>query len=1236
MKKLFFFLLFLSILFSSIQKPWDYAYWANENGNIIIFGPFEIWNTNGMHSSLESLELEKIAVKNEQIIKLKENYSLAVQSKIECDYIGERAFSLEMITNPLFIISDLSYHQISQKTITKCLNYPLYWRSVMGLATDYIFNMEKELESGCILASNAYFELEFSGTCSYSPSMCEDLYAINSNCKKIHYQSDYEDIYFLLKYIDKTNSEIKKPVPDMGGFSNFSNFLDLEILDKISAESKEASNILDLMENEYYLLQNTAQSNKKKVLEKCNNLEKQKISLIFGGSQIDGYISNEISDFSEEFEDIQDERSILDLDFDLASITFRSKTRNYLKISIEGLEDVNSRYKIILEKAQMLEDNAIELSNLKREEAKKAINNFEKDHNLDFLDSVSQSYLKDAKENFQKGEDAITYGEKYSYYRNAVSFINAINENGKDGELELLFFSKLSVLKELIENSKKDEIDVSYEQTVASYLEKYPNEKMIFEIESLSQRIIEKLKLRYGYLEEKRRVIKEKALLIQNENGYLFSFLNEKETGIFEKDKINYMLSAGRLKSLESAYFEIEEELNYEIEKTLPNNLIKEMRTFVSNCTFAEKCNVIIEIMAQNPYAIQLKKTEIQFSLPLEMMLYKNDIIYGQEKIEEIAVENSKLTIFLKEINASSYAYIIINKNETIAQIKKFTFNSIGNTDKTASFSYNFDIVLFIDTENMQLPNYSGGLKSVKLDGIDINTNNGFINEIKKGNHNLQIESFSNDAYSIEKTQIQLSNIGLNKKIAYTLEITANEQLSTTPIILYDGISAKISSLNIFSSSGHQIKNKKAGEFGEIYFDISDIKKDEKAKIKVEYLILDPTGYIDEEIEKLELNDLSQKDLNLIEEIKEEAQKNNTDLAIKKIKELEAQIETEKNEEYKLSLNFNDEKLRIENEISVLEGLLKNIDENDSLFQRFYARKAFLESILSKNPSPSQASLDALLETDDSWLEKEAKQSVKDLYSHYNLIKKDLISLGLYDSSKDSIAEIENMLNTMEVQKDLEYYSLISRKIGILEDLIKSENEILTKDLSEKKKELVQLIDSIEEPLLVYELQFDDSKESEFEYLFSSTPKEIRARIEEFSKQIDKYSKKDLELKITSLSADLENINSINDYLKRESQARLSDIFLVCQSENKDVNICSKTDYISNAKSMIDEKRYAKAIIIINSIFSNETEKKDDNVILLGITLVLIVSLLVYLLKDHIKFPQFKKQEQKKLPKHGE
>ncbi|MFA5050405.1 MAG: hypothetical protein WC501_05340 [Candidatus Micrarchaeia archaeon] len=1237
MKKLVFFLILFSILFSAGQKPWDYLYWANENPNIISFGTFEIWNTEKMHYSLESLQLDCLISKKEPFIEMQTQYDLAKRSKTHCSYIGDKAFSINMIIDPAGIILDLAYKQVTQETITECLNYPKYWRKTMDLAVDYIAQQENEIEDKCELATAAYFKLEFSGLCDYSKELCKKTNSIQTNCKKTKYYGDFEIIYEMLDYSDNVQVQIKEPTPDMKGFDVFANSMDSGVLNEISIATDDATNICDSMENQYFLLESDVKTKQKKSKDKYAELKKQKINLITGGSKIENYLGGQLSDLSADFEAIGYELMDADSDYDSAAINFKSKTRNYLKNSLEQMEELTIQYSTIFSNAEKLNSQAEEITYLKRDEAQQTIETFIKNNEAQFLDKYSQDYLKDAQENFQKGENSNIYGEKYQYYRDSISNINSISQDADDGKTELLFFSELSELKILIQNSENDGINVEYEKTILLYLEKNPNKLMLSEIEGLKERIIEKLELKYSYLEERRNYIKTLASIIQDENGYFFSLLNENEKGIFTKDKIDYPAAAGKLKALEKLYAEIENEINYEIEKSLPGKLLSETSFFIGDCRIGEKCSLQIDILVTNPFKISIKKPVVEIQLPLETMLYKKDISLGIENIEELIVEKLKLTMYLKSIDAGSTNYFLLSKNETIVSVEKLVFESRGNPDGTGTFSYIYSLKSIFEINGLILPDYPGKIAFVKLNGVEQKIkNNALQSGISKGANTLEIETMANDAFSFQKTQIQASSIGLNKKISYIIEVIPKEQLSYLSLILYDGISTKVSGLTILSNSGHQLRNKKTGEFGEISFEILNLQKNETAKIRVEYIVSDPVGYLEEEIKKLELNDLSEKDKDLIEDIKNEVSQNNTDLAIEKIKELENQINKEKNEEYKMKLDFEDEFGEIEKELSKLENALKYL-EDDEVAQRLNARKELLEKTLSENSNPNQDSLDNLKKIDDKWLEKETNQLVKDLYSSYNLVKKDLISLDLYEETKTSLAEIENLLNLMEVQNDIDYYPQISKKINDLQNRVALEKGLSKERIEAKKTELSSVSMQLSSSLDIYELQYDDSKGSEFEYLFSLPPKDIKSKIDDYNKQIDKYSEKELQLKKEDLEKTLLSVDSINNYLKRESQARLNDVLILCSGNAADQNICSNQKTIEQAEKLINESRYLKAISIINTLYISPAKiENDDNSLLLGITLLLIISLLAYLLKDHIKIPQFKKTEPKKLKKHDE
>lgn len=1241
MKKVILLFLCFSFLFSiSIDRPWDQDYWANQNQYIMTFLSYEVWNSNKMHEVLEGLSLEEISdLDNEEFSDAIINYNSATYSDSQCTLLGERAFSTYLILSPEIILMELTYKQITESTITECASYSTYWRNTMNSALDSLENYYGELENGCSYANSIYYDMDYSGLCDYSQEECDDLEEVVNNCNGDYYFGEFSEIYTVKELVNELENKLQEEKPVLSEYKESMDILSSGLIAEINSMANEGKENLELNKQEFTLLKNEVSSLENKASAKYSELEKHNLDKITSGSIISGYLEEEVISIPLEFELIKENLESADGLVEEAKIYYSLENKNYLKNSIENLKYAKEVYADSYDELDFLESEVIDIVETKKMEAQETMNLFMNKVGSTVLDSKTELLFAYAEEYYFYAEDGDRYGDKYFYYREAIKYTNLaeISFGTYSGEEELVFFSELSSLKLLINNAENDELSMEYEKQMSGYLEDHPDASMIGVIDELIEGIISKAELRYSYLEEERKEIRDLIEISEEDFGYFLSVLEEKEQNIFISSKIDYLNGIGRLKELEESYSEIKEEILFEINNVLPSKLGLKQSVWINDCGVGENCEVRLEIEISNPYNLLLESPKVPVSLPFELMLYKSNVEIGEEHLNDVTVDDETLNLYFYEIKPLQTYYLSISKNTILILIEELELNSIGNPDGSANLEYEYSLDSLYDVSYPIVPSISGELKKIELDGVPVNYDEERIQTtLSEGKHELFVKTFMEDAFSIEKTSVYATEIGLKKKVNYDLEITPKIDLDKASLVLDEGFNDEVEDLSVISYSGNTIKNKKATNSGQYSFDIYDLKTDETAIVRVEYLVDDPSNYLEEELEKIELKDLSEENQELLDEINDAIANNDSTTAIKKIKELENAIEKEEQALNKLQTKFDSALSIIEEEISEIEELInQNISIEDEFITKLEFRKSELEEILDSYSGISEENLTILEDVDEKWMGKEIKNFIKRMYSEYNEIKSQLIELDFVDEIREELYNFEDNLMELEVTQDLEKVPEILNSLEYFEGYLEEKLSSLEGNRDEKKQEFYDLRDSILSYMELYELQYSDAEDSEFEYLFSYNPGEIESKLEETEEDLEDFSSEELEQELEQIRAIESSVEEVLDYVETESKRRVREIEMLYTSMELEEQEKEKIDNaILKLNQMIGEERYVAVLKGSELLLKGEYdfgEEEEGEMILLAVTIFLIVIMVIYLLKDKLPLKKKKGKELKKL-----
>ncbi|MDD5022652.1 MAG: hypothetical protein PHU63_00595 [Candidatus ainarchaeum sp.] len=1236
MKRIILFLLFFSLMFAQsneFERPWEYKSWRYENENILIFLDNELWNSEEFHTVLEDLDLENVESRSIEVEKARYNYYLAIEAIDSCRLIGDKAFSYKMITAPHEITIELSLYEASDKIISECVSYPKFWKRTMNHSINALEEEYEKVVGYCIDAEEIYLDLEYAGICEYDYSYCSKIKELYLNCVGESSVGKFSPIYDVIR----TAQEIKKKIfyqkPDVKEYSYIMNLIYSLNENEIDKFLFDSSNIFMNLEQEKNVKLYDLNAEKDRIDKKYSEMKNWNIEKIKSGSTIEGYLGEEVSYIPEMFykigEDIQSNKE----EIDIAIIYYNDKNQGYLKNTLNIFEMCYNEYEKIDLELYILEEEIKEVVNEKKLESEDKINYFVALYDSKLLTSKTKLMLSYAEENYYNGEKSSKYGDKYFYYRESVRYINlAKSYQEKDsGEEEAFFISELNKIKIMINNAKTDGIDVGYEEQIVLNMEKSNMIDAVDILQEIRNGLIEKARMKYSYLEKERKEIRRLISISLGELEYYFPLMDNTEKDAFSNDgKIDYEKAIGKLDTISDFYYEIKAEIVYKLEKILLGNIEKKYDVYVRKCELGKNCEIVIDIELYNRYNISKKNYMMETQLPFEMTLYKSNIVSGYEYINDIVVEGKTLSIYFSEINPEQNYYIVFEKNQSAIEIKKMEYSAIGKSDGTADITYEYSITAKDNLGVVELPQYLGDLKWIKVNGIEIGKS---IQTIEKGNNIIEFETFVSDAFSYEKKNIVVYSIGTTEKVSYEFEIIPKVDLTRIAVVIDEGQSESVKNLNIVSYSGHQIKNKKAMEIGRIYLELENLKKEENAVLKIEYIIDNSKEYVSNKLREMENVVSEEKEIEILQEVEDALDANETSAALKKIKELESIIEKKNNEEYKLQLKYQTLIKEIKNEIKDLEKCIGDTHD-DEFIEKMKIRKGELEEILKEVNEFSVENTEILESVDNKWLSKESANFLKRMYKDLNSLKKQVIEEEIVWNISNEIQLLEQRIMEFEIKGDLELIEQILEHKEKVE-LFLSENE--NKKLSEKNEVITKIneeYNEINELIDNYEKQYNGAKGSYFEELFKYKPKDIRTEIGSLDK-ILKGSNEDIVIKETEWEKISKEMNQVMEYLNGESKRRISQIeslFLSMDMEENEKKEMQNAIY--KLKEMDSKGEYISVLKacekIVNGEYTIENDDFSRNVLLI-VTILFIVAMTIYLLKDRIKFGKKENKEIKKL-----
>jgi len=1109
-----------------------------------------------------------------------------------------------------------------------CSEYGKKWRALMDSAIDAIDYSFKELENKWNEAADAYKKLKYTGVCDndyYSTgreacNYIEDIMETGANGK---YGTSSQQI---IKLQNDLKSGFSKSLPNTTAYSEL-----IDIIWNDTGAIKEAESIVTLAEQKLneaeddtkVLFQQTEEL-EAKANKKLDELKKQIPEKITASFVISETLSNEKKEtISNMFIEIKTNVEQAAEEFDDAKKTYMTKKLGYIKNSVTVLKDIEKTYHNIDGSINTINDKLKEMVEEKQKEASTLLEEFEKITKDNFIhDEATKNYEK-AKVAFEKANDASALGDKFEYFDQAATNVRfAINifEN-KPLEKIVSIKAAISDVKKLIKAAENDGIDASYENEEIKLIEKTEQTWVLENVKNIENSILTKAKILYGNLENKRKELLKQIKLGKEATADLKTTLAGTEQDAFYSDgRINYRKAIGKLKEIRNAYNEIEVELGKSRKDIVLNALEKTSDLSFDIVELDKPTDIKIIFAVSNNLGFSAENTAIDFEFPYDLEIFKSDM--NDDNDVEVIKTKGRIKIILSKIEPYANYIIKIEKQEILARSINKRVSAVGNADGSANIEENIDFELEINAA-MWLGD------EVEIDGLQYNGA-----ELEKGKHKLERRYKIDGAYQIKTENYHANKIGLKTKVEFDYIIDSVIDLQT--VTIYAQLNnEKIKDLDIVSLSGERLNNIKKLDNGIVLFDVNDIDADSDAIVRVIYNIEDVSDYINEKIALFDSYNLSNDDKLRLEEAKDKFTKNDSETALKKIVEIERNIEKDNGQKQKSEVKHQKLVNELNNELRKLERALENAkgkNVSSEINEKIELRITEINGSLNNYKIPSEDAIEKLAQLEKSYEKNLVNELRKKLSEEFNDLKERIFKIGILEMPS-SFKDVENALIAAKDTQDLNDIIEAAEKL----ENAKLDAQKLEKERSSKQDALGNRIDEIKNRLKksseIYKKQAKDAKSTKYAYLFDIDTGELDKKIKNLEKNLGNTD----ELEKTEIEAeDIEEIVSNLENDARNKLANLENIFNAAQLSGEEKN--KIRNKLARMRELIDNGEYINALKASDIILGDLKKAGgggDNSLIILGATALLIIAaLVVYMFKFSGK--KERPREFKKLKKAGD
>lgn len=1221
-------ILFLALAATGLgfSGGWQDAYWTGHNTNIYQYFGVEVWNTNVMHASLESLELEKVdqsAINNsavkDYVARAITYKSRADNAKMHCEKLYSNLAdqlsytAISIVVDPTGVISRVFASMAAymvKNDYDECRNYGTYWKETMNYAENAIKKSNSEMASSYEAAGESAGRAAEAGLCDddfsgIAKELCMNATnTVNGRLGSIAAGSE--------EYYMGFETEGNNNAPNMSGYSETINSIWKEGIPLAAAVSSNSEEAVSRAGTDYKSIKAVAEEMMRAAKQSISDLKAERV---FDIAEAD-YSAQSGGTVEQRYAEITALAGWGDGHYVNATISYSSNYRGGMKNAINEMKMAHKEYELAAGKSPELLADAERIAEEEREYAEGRIKDFEAATARSPPSTAAKALYEDAVRNLELGDESGRVGEKFAYYREAgAKATEAKNVNGNGGaDVEATANAAKKQLEDTIMNAKKDGIDVYSEEAELALVSGTSYESVTASYGKMVEGIMEKACLKYCYLEQKRETINEKIMLAGGKLDDLKFEMAKAENGVMGQDgRLDISSGIGRLADLARAYQYADAQADKELPLMVANGMKTDLAIAVGDIELDSVANISAQLFVYNPYGYGAKN--VMVSIPTWLELRENEITDGAEYVSSASYANGKLNIFFSEFDAYEMETIGFQKQEKIANLLKMDVKAYGNPDGSANVDENADFQLSYDVNGVFVPEKYEKWAIDGKEGTGMKTG-----ALARGEHRLAGSYTVPEAFSLETGDYRAIATGLDSEMNYDITLMPAIDMEYASIMVNAPDPASTSGFSVTPySAGIGIRNRRNIGNGVYSFEITGLKEGQRVTLRASYTVSRSLDYAKEQIAIMNGNVQSTVAGGYLQIAEEAAAKNDSKRALEYVEKARNQIEAERIAGLK-------EEEQKEKEI---DKLVDAKDEMDEAIE--YAGKIGLNST-----SATLALLDARKESieaaiaggqmesfDYSWEKKEAAGIKKEANEEYNRLKNEYLKANGGNADDAAFSNFESAMARLDVSGGLKDAITVQKRLEEVRKTVagktsnaEDEYDVAVAGANAAKGQAGVV-------LAAYIKEYDDAKggqtEALFTYDYRASQKDMKAVDNLIAKKADADS-------INQKSADIREgknrMEGILGYITNESARKIASLKQIYAERMGSMDEKSRKlaeQGLLKMEEQINMGNYAQAIETgeaVVKIISGSGQDGNAGLVVLGLTALLVIgAIVIYLIR---------------------
>jgi hypothetical protein len=804
--------------------------------------------------------------------------------------------------------------------------------------------------------------------------------------------------------------------------------------------------------------------------------------------------------------------------------------------------------------------------------------------------NVSYIYQKIA-----AGDNKETLGERFTEYKEAyLAALALARPESTQNETEALARLKAEV-QSMLDNAKKDNIDVSSEQAEFDMYKNSANMRLAIEhMNNIEQEIIGKAEAAYSDLPATR------ARLIRyfeaDRNGVLDSIrarVEGEESGLIAGSSIDFGAALGRLKTLRAAYSSAEKDIEAMLAQYLESSIVPEVEYAPPVADLNGMSSLSGTIKIENPLQQRIDEIVISFQPPLT-------IEPGEISGISAAKSGKTLTFTVRSLQPMEIRTYEFRKQGIFAQGTLASAETNG-IDGTAYTTESWLVSISVPLDGLDMGEY----ESVAFNGAKY-PGGAVTRPIPEGTYEATAEKSKSGAYAVSENQTTEST-PQSTIIHRAVHISPNVYLDTVTL-RKESVCTVESSTYQYSQTASQAVLQKVRGTGDVLMDC----------VYPRDVARDTIGNLTDALGDMNLTESERQKLDNITVLLSMGQ-NSTALSelLSLNRTISARLDAERKANATLSkqLSLLDMEAASLNESIALAG---SLNHSSYLVDLYGTRLASLSSLRSRANAAGAAEAAALLSGyNPQWSETETSKWLSQAFTNFTKTEKSYNDNGMDDPSVSAAMSSfrQSYVKAKSAEGNLTQAVYASYYLDIVSNAVLSALADRDNGLARLNASLESALSALESNLTAYEAIYNDAKQHKAESYLPYAPSHFSSEIAKMRKAATERQMRSYLNQSASLAALMsDGINNIAKVAENE----ISTASMLLGQSRADLDSASVSRAESSLKGAEDAlglQKYGSAISMAKGISADIAafikQKGENETRLLAIGLLIIGSLAV-------------------------